>query len=241
MHFNEEWDSSIHSDPEQIKRQKSAVIARLTPITIDSVSCSGTFKGSRASFYSTTLNSCTCVDFSRRGLPCKHIYRLAHELNQFNLGDSVSSVVPVEPSASSIILNKKEAMDLITSILTEDEQQTFGYFCYICKNDNSGEMLFDSAFADKLLSNNLAQEVTDIPILLTHAHIKNVRKLLPPDIKSPRTKKELIQLVIPFVSSPSDISFDGKKCLTLHSSIAHLGHTLHREICRLYSDDNNLI
>lgn len=232
MNFNEIWDYSIHSDSEQIKRQKSAIVAKLTPVSIDPATFSGSFKGSRSSAYSTTLKSCTCVDFSRRNLPCKHIYRLAHELNQFDLGNSVSS-------ASSVVLTKKEAMKLITNILTEDEQKIFGNFCYICKNDNSGHMLFDSAFADKLLSNNLAQEVTDSSVLLSCLHIKDIRKFLPPSTKSPRTKKELIQLVAPFVSA-SDISLGDQKCLTLHSSIAHLGHTLHREICRLYPSDNKV-
>lgn len=231
MNFIDVWDSSIHSDPEQIKRQKSAVSAKLTPVSIDPTLCSGSFKGSRASNYLTTLNSCTCVDFVRRKLPCKHIYRLAHELNQFRLGNSVSS-------ASSTVLTKSEAMKLITSVLSEEEQKNFSCFCYICKNNNAGEMLFESSFADKLLSNNLAQEVTDIPILLSHLHMNEVRKFLPTGTKSPRTKKELVQLVAPFVSSSSAISFDGQKCLTLHSSIAHLGHSLHREICRLYSDNN---
>lgn len=231
MSFIQKWDASIHSDPEQVKRQKSATSAKLTPISIDSVLCSGSFKGSKSSNYSTTLNSCTCVDFKRRGLPCKHIYRLAHELRQFDLGNSVSS-------SSSAILNKAEAMKIITTVLTEDEQKVFAYFCYVCKNDNSGEELFDSVFADKLLSCNLAQEVTDIPVLLSHLHIREVRKFLPPGTKSPRTKKELIELVAPFVSSSSDISFGEKKCLTLHSSISHLGHSLHREICRLYPQDN---
>lgn len=232
MNFDETWDCSIHSDPEQIRRQKSAITTKLTPVSIDSSTFSGTFKGSSSSAYLTTLGSCTCVDFFRRGLPCKHIYRLAHELNQFNLGESVSSA-PTDASAPSVVLNKIEAMELITRILNEDEQKKFGYFCYICKNDNSGHMLFDSAFAEKLLSNNLAQEVTDIPVLLSCLHIKDVRKFLPPGTKSPRTKKELIQLVAPFVSV-SDISFCEQKCLTLHSSIAHLGHTLHRAISQLY-------
>jgi len=160
------------------------------------------------------------------------MYRLAHELNQFCLDGCVSS-------ASTAVLSKKEAMNLITGILTEDEQKQFGSFCYVCKNNNAGEELIDSTFADKLLFNNLAQEVTDIPILLSYLHIKYVRKFLPPGTKSPRTKKELIQLVAPLISSPSDISFVGKKCLTLHSSIAHLGHSLHREICRLYPDSSD--
>ncbi len=232
MNFNEEWNASIHSDSEQIKRQKSAITAKLTPVSIDPVLCSGNFKGSRSSAYSTTLNSCTCVDFSRRGLPCKHIYRLAYELNQFDLGCPVCS-------ATSVVLTKKEAMELITRVLTEDEQKTFGNFCYACKNDNSGQMLFDSVFADKLLSNNLAQEVTDTAVLLSYLYMKDIRNFLPPNTKAPRTKTELIQLVAPFVSA-SDIPLGNQKCLTLHSSIAHLGHSLHREICRLYPSENKI-
>ena len=232
MNFTELWDSSIHSDPEQVKRQKSAVSAKMTPISVDSALCSGSFKGSKSSIYSTTLSSCTCIDFTRRSLPCKHIYRLAHELHQFDLVGPVSS-------SSSAVLAKSEVMKIITSVLTEDEQKDFGYFCYICKNDNSGEKLINSSFADKLISYNLAQEVTDIPVLLSHLHIKEVRKFLPPGTKSPRTKKELIQLVAPLIPSSSDISFGDQKCLTLHSSIAHLGHALHREICRLYPQEDN--
>lgn len=231
MDFMKEWDFSIHSAPEQIKRQKSAASSKLTPVSVDLNSCSASFKGSRASAYSTTLQSCTCVDFSRRKMPCKHMYRLAHELHQFDLGSSVSS-------ASSTVLTKSEVMQLITDVLTEDEQKEFGNFCYICGNDNSGHLLFDSELADKLLSNNLAQEVTNIPTLLSCLHMNEVRKFLPSGVKSPRKKDELIQIVAPLISSPSDIVFDNQKCLTLHSSISHLGHTIHREICRLYPCDD---
>lgn len=227
MDFTKEWDPSIHSDPEQIKRQKSATSSKMTPVSVDPLSCSASFKGSKSSIYSTTLNSCTCVDFSRRKKPCKHMYRLAHDLHQFDLGSPVSS-------ATSTVLTKSEVMQVITNALTEDEQKIFGNFCYLCGNDNSGHSLFDSELADKLLSNNLAEEVTDIPTLLSCLHMNEVRKFLPSGVKSPRKKDELIQLVAPLISAPSDIVFDNQKCLTLHSSISHLGHTIHREICRLY-------
>ena len=31
--------------------------------------------------YNVTLTSCTCRDFAMRQLPCKHMYKLAQELN----------------------------------------------------------------------------------------------------------------------------------------------------------------
>ena len=36
--------------------------------------------GSKGSEYSVSLNGCTCSDFRFRGLPCKHMLRLALEL-----------------------------------------------------------------------------------------------------------------------------------------------------------------
>lgn len=74
------WPDEIHEDIEQKKRLTSAMSAKLTPLRIDADSQSGVFAGSAATPYTTTLDSCTCVDFIRRKLPCKHIYRLAIEL-----------------------------------------------------------------------------------------------------------------------------------------------------------------
>ena len=42
-------------------------------------------KGSGKQAYEVYLENCTCMDFMRRKLPCKHMYRLAHELGVFRL------------------------------------------------------------------------------------------------------------------------------------------------------------
>ena len=71
--------SEIHSAPGQEKRLDSARAAACTPVQISPDSGAAEFKGSRG-VYQTTLNSCGCEDFRRRNLPCKHMYRLALEL-----------------------------------------------------------------------------------------------------------------------------------------------------------------
>ena len=78
--WKEAWSSEIHSNEYAEKRIKSAKAAKLTPQSIDTEAGSGIFKGSGKSPYNVTLKSCTCVDFIRNKLPCKHIYRLALEL-----------------------------------------------------------------------------------------------------------------------------------------------------------------
>lgn len=78
------WDASIHDDPEQIKRYEKAQKSDVTPDQIDHESATGIFQGSGKKPYETTLDSCTCGDFIRRKLPCKHMYRLALELGCIN-------------------------------------------------------------------------------------------------------------------------------------------------------------
>lgn len=75
-----QWEKEIHEKPDQIKRLTSAKSSKTTPSLVCKDSLSGMFPGSGANPYSTTLASCTCGDFLRRHLPCKHMYRLAIEL-----------------------------------------------------------------------------------------------------------------------------------------------------------------
>ncbi|MCE5324761.1 SWIM zinc finger domain-containing protein [bacterium] len=71
----------LHADPEQIKRQESAMQVNLDPMQIDLETSTCAIKD-----YVVSLDSCTCKDASLRRLPCKHMYRLAHELGVFDLG-----------------------------------------------------------------------------------------------------------------------------------------------------------
>lgn len=220
----EQW-ADKHLNPEQTKRQSSAAGSKLTPISIDTVNFSGTFKGSCGQ-YSTTLSECECIDFHRRELPCKHMYRLAYELGIFSLPGKVVSL-------EATPYTRNEALNLIQTSLSKEEQIIFKDFCYRCGNNNFGEMLLPGTFADKLLLCGLAREVTEANILLRHIPMNEVRKFLPAGQKSPRSKADLIELVVPLVSKERIIFPDGKKCVTLAPRIAHLGHSLHRQLCIL--------
>lgn len=74
------WDSSIHKEVEQLKRISTASKIKAGDIVIDADEHIAQIKGSDG-IYDVSLDSCTCMDFSIRRLPCKHIYRLASELN----------------------------------------------------------------------------------------------------------------------------------------------------------------
>lgn len=71
------WDGK-HDLEDQRKRLTSAKKANMTPVSVDVEGGTGVFSGSTN--YETSLSECTCIDFKKRKLPCKHMYRLAIEL-----------------------------------------------------------------------------------------------------------------------------------------------------------------
>lgn len=74
------WDSQVHDTIDQLKRICSSRKISSSKIVIDCVNQTATISGSASTPYNVSLTHCDCSDFNVRGLPCKHIYRLALDL-----------------------------------------------------------------------------------------------------------------------------------------------------------------
>lgn len=74
------WPENIHSDFEQVKRIEAGKKLKKSIISLDKEKQEVVIQGSASIPYETTLNECTCADFSIRQAPCKHMYCLAFEL-----------------------------------------------------------------------------------------------------------------------------------------------------------------
>lgn len=118
------------------KRYKSAMTAELTPLSIDTSTKSGRFVGSTGEIYDTTLCSCTCMDFefNNETLACKHILRLAMELNLIPNDGMVSDVQKAYAKYYLGVLKTfaktaplMEAMHL--TFITLDLLKSSGYSC----------------------------------------------------------------------------------------------------------------
>ena len=83
------WDSHIHNQDEQIKRQIRAAPNDMNPVSVDRAASTAKFGGTD-SVHTACLTECSCVDFRTRKLPCKHIYRLASELGLYKLNINIS-------------------------------------------------------------------------------------------------------------------------------------------------------
>ena len=70
----DEWDESVHHKKGQYTRFHKALCDE---VTVVNRRYPATVQGSTGALYCTSLSTCSCPDFEKRGLPCKHIYRLA--------------------------------------------------------------------------------------------------------------------------------------------------------------------
>ena len=77
------WDDSIHQIAGQSDRMSRAVEQDIRVLGVDNKGVY-TVLGSTSIRYRVTFNGCTCEDFKKRGLPCKHMYKLAIEHGLFD-------------------------------------------------------------------------------------------------------------------------------------------------------------
>jgi len=120
------WVEQDHKSPKQEKAVASAQKAQTTPVSVDTAAQAAVFWGSGKNPYQTTLCSCTCMEFVRFKVPCKHIYRLAMELGIIDLpyesgkskGERLSEQMSFESALSLIkglsVTAQKQAWQMLS-------------------------------------------------------------------------------------------------------------------------------
>lgn len=178
------WGFSIHDEPYQIERQDRACDKCYTPLSLDVSTSSGCFRG-RESDYSTTLVWCSCTDFQRRALPCKHIYRLAHEFDVFILDE-----VQVDPDINEY----PHLSDLVRIVdcLSLSSRSTL-------RDAISNRVVVENrSFVQPLLKLNLVVISNDKSVLLDGLNKDDLFNLLPDDcgVKKSTKKSDLVNIII---------------------------------------------
>lgn len=119
------WEND-HDTTDQMKRLESGKQAACTPISVDKDGNFAYFE-SRRGKYETFLDRCSCTDFSRRNLPCKHMYRLAMELSL------------IDESYKSYIhggYTWKESINIIESYPEEAQKEFYEHFTSSCRSSD---------------------------------------------------------------------------------------------------------
>lgn len=176
----------IDSQPDQLKRQKSALKCKI--IELDKENKKAIFKGSGKDPYETTLDSCTCRDFVVRDLPCKHIYRLRMELEDPNISDEIQEF-------ESNHFDKEYAKEIFKNF---NRDAAFD-FIYTLGYDWISSKKLENESLKELLSSELVNTTTDLKVtlnFLTKKELTNICDDCEIPYKSNTLKSDLIKSVI---------------------------------------------
>jgi hypothetical protein len=114
------WSERDHTGTVQLNSLHAATTGALTPMpgTLDREAQCCSFWGSKQ--YETTLATCTCPVYTRKHIPCKHIYRLAMELGYIDA--EVKTAKPAGQRRVEQLFGKDEAIAALEA-MTEAAQR----------------------------------------------------------------------------------------------------------------------
>ena len=85
------WPESLHMEDNQINRRMRSFNDPMRVTSLNKKTKTAIIENSKGdTWYTVTLSSCTCPDFQKRHLPCKHIYKLASVLGYSIFDDRIS-------------------------------------------------------------------------------------------------------------------------------------------------------
>lgn len=180
----------------QYDRYHRAIDCRI--ISIDHNKNSAIFKGTFEPQYEVTLDSCTCMDFQRRHRPCKHMYRLAHELGCCTIEGCPRGVL-YDPTDIMGKYTIDAAKELIQKMNTEEQKELYGLVRqWISSSHKEWIYASDEPLSNRLVDDGFLEKITapadTILRLFAIADLRSVLKNA--GRKCPRTKEETIQQVV---------------------------------------------
>ncbi|MBS6063647.1 MAG: SWIM zinc finger family protein [Peptostreptococcaceae bacterium] len=177
------WDSFIHKEERQLRKQERALYIK--PLKIHKDASNGEFVSlDTGEVYNTSLKSCTCESFRRDQIPCKHMYSLAYNIGFFK---------PIH-SPSATVLKKLEVMEEFSKL--DRESKYLIAYNRISSNDWS---FFDKGTANTLLTTNLVNTTKDLRITLPKLTKYDLSKFLDKygvSYKKSISKQEVIDILL---------------------------------------------
>lgn len=126
------WEEDLDQVSPEVKQR----ISRAQSVKVDSINIEE--KSGVINNHEVSLEKCTCRDYSIQRSPCKHMYRLAHELGLITL------------SITSPNLERNDAKLFVSQKLTADEKHTLH------------EILYHHIYDNKLFVCNKSQTISSL-------------------------------------------------------------------------------
>ncbi len=232
-HFDN-WEKDVHESPDQKKRMETAKKSATTPQSVDKEGMTAIFKGSGKNPYVTTLNDCTCGDFFRRGLPCKHIYRLIAELNEEEVQVGVNKNELKNPLlVSNAIKLPVESQKILFDICWKAHFRNQIAF-FERKSDFVNTLLVDYCVEEELS----IKEIEDLPV----ADIRNMIFALDMANKPPRNtqKKKLMEWLYENEAEVLSLLRNDFVMLRLTPSAEFMKIAIHRKFSSIFPEEEVL-
>ena len=229
------WPSKIHAEPDQKKRQKSALDKKLTPLSVDFNEESAVFKGTSKNQYFTTLAGCSCVDYGMRKKPCKHMYRLAMELGVF------PGLENVEVRDMTNLLSIDEVLNIISE-RPEEDQVRFGYICLACGKDNrDGPVEAEGELIDWLVSKGLLCRDPSAANCLRYMRKDTILDLYADrcPIDKKMKKPEIVEEVCKAITYYDIPERHRRGLVSLSATISLDAIKIYNRICKMYPESEN--
>lgn len=199
------WGNCNHEDYFSVLRKKRASLGYMTPLYIDTKNGAARFHGSNCD-YRTTIISCECTDFHKRLMPCKHMYRLAHELGVFLINNEVVTV----PDPSKILNNND--LHKIKSLLSNKSTEILERII------SKPSMIINACDASQLIHLNVAVVDPNKFELLNSLTKQQLLDLLPSEYSGSKSLKKTLLIEKIIADYPCVISKIERKIIPIKLS-----------------------
>ena len=185
------WYNNLNT-PDDLKRLTSAQKSECAPLSLDKEKQVGSFTGKHGS-YTASMYECTCVDFMRRKLPCKHMIRLAIELGYIKINVEQGSK-RARKSTSGFTL--EELVARVESLSEEAQRLYFSFLLEFIYRKRNNVLVDNDDTICNLVNAGLVQVVRNDCDLLESLTGKEIMERLRSaglaPSKRPRTNADLV-------------------------------------------------
>lgn len=145
----EDFPKDIHTEDEQISRMRRATDKWIYLFPSTFTGQSAKIMGTSCGIYETSFSACSCMDFYKRKLPCKHMYRLAFFSKRMNAFDWLGDYYDDDYIAERFSLSNRSIAKIIYS-LSPDDVLIFHHIVYKITKDEP-DIYVDESKVNRLL------------------------------------------------------------------------------------------
>lgn len=235
----EAMEEAMDLDEAQARRFERSGEAACSPDFVDKEGRKAVFPSSGGKSYDTSLISCSCVDFAKnKGMPCKHMYRLAMELGVLDcdfksgLNKNKAKKIP-ESGYDGLTMGAKRILMEILFAYTTDENSFF-----LLPRSNEAEELIRHGFCNEFIGRYSEVCMTSHRGLLIHS----INRAAFSDVKSlkPGTQfRSLVNLVSTLEDNDVDLLKSRIVALELSEMAKQQGNSIYKRLCVLFYEKND--